>query len=184
MQIKCLILSSIVIIDCFQRVILEAMLPDDKVYRTIETNSVRACQDYCAAEGDRCQSFSIGISQGGNGTCQLAKTPATESGDRRPKGTIYDPSFDIYNRKKNCFPVNNNAIPTDGKMYCFFIQQYLVIKMCYYFFHQAQQSQLRKYFHNRASLSNPQPPSLPALLAVPILPTTYNQYPTLSLRHL
>lgn len=91
------------------------MLPSDKVYRTIETNSVRACQDSCASEGDRCQSFSIGISGAGNGTCQLAMDPANESGDRRPKGTIYDPSFDIYNRKKNCFPVNDNVIPTGGK---------------------------------------------------------------------
>lgn len=101
--------------DCFQRVVLEAMLPEDKVYRTTETNSVRACQDQCTGDGDRCQAFAIGISKAGNGTCQLAAEPAIESGERRPKGTVYDPSFDIYNRKKHCFPVNDNVIPTGGK---------------------------------------------------------------------
>lgn len=99
--------------DCFQRVVLEAMFPGDKVYRNIETNSVRMCQDYCASDGDRCQAFAIGISTAGNGTCQLSAESATESGERRPKGTIYDPSFDIYNRKKHCLPMGHeNAIPS------------------------------------------------------------------------
>lgn len=97
------------------------MMPQDKVFRTIETNSVRACQDYCASERDRCQAFAIGISSMGNGTCQLSMELANENGGRRPKGTIYEPSFDIYNRKQNCFPVEENAIPTGGIYSLFFI---------------------------------------------------------------
>lgn len=176
---------SFFVADCFQRVVIEAMLPDDQVYRTVETNSVRQCQDYCSAEGDRCQAFSIGISQTGNGTCQLAKTPAPEGG-RRPKGTIYDPSFDIYNRKKNCFPVNDNVIPTVGKDSLLFYSRFptlifwiehaktfLFSLLCQ---ERPEPQPLTKHLRSKASQSVPQQPWWRAPLAARMTPTAYNRY--------
>lgn len=96
------------------------MLPGDKVYRTIETNSLKICEEQCANERETCQAFAIGISAIGNGTCQLSMEAANDSGDRRPKGTVYDPSFDIYNRKQNCIPVDDNLIPSGGNLFAHF----------------------------------------------------------------
>ena len=89
-------------LDCFERLALEAMIPFDRVFRTIDTNSVRECERLCAAEGDKCQSFSLGIGKAnGNGTCQLSSIRVEKSG-RRPIGTLYDPDFDLYQRQLNC----------------------------------------------------------------------------------
>lgn len=46
--------------------------------------------------------FLLGKSVKGNGTCQLSSSKIDLSTGRRPAGTIYDPDFDIYQRKENC----------------------------------------------------------------------------------
>lgn len=84
------------------RIYAEAMMPSERVFRTSDTNSVRICQELCAAEGLRCQSFSFGVSARGNGTCQLSGERVSENAGRRPRGTLYDPDFNLYQRKANC----------------------------------------------------------------------------------
>lgn len=91
-----------IIPDCFTRIYAEAMIPPERTFRTSDTNSIHVCQDLCAAEGVRCQSFSLGISPLGNGTCQLSAERISENAGRRPRGTIYDPDFNLYQRKENC----------------------------------------------------------------------------------
>lgn len=65
------------------------------------------------AEGKRCQSFALGISSvgSGNGTCQLSSERIYDSASRRPRNTIYDPDFDLYQRKENCGISDNNEMP-------------------------------------------------------------------------
>lgn len=64
-------------------------------------------------EGKRCQSFSLGISAlgGGNGTCQLSSERVFENAGRRPRNTIYDPDYNLYQRKENCGIRDNNEMP-------------------------------------------------------------------------
>ncbi len=52
------------------------------------------------------------ISSRGNGTCQLS-SKVVDSANNRPKGTIFDPDFDLYARKTtNCFvDPNTNKVP-------------------------------------------------------------------------
>lgn len=83
------------------------MLPPDRTFRTSDTNSVAVCEELCTAEGARCQSFSLGISRRGNGTCQLSEHRVAENAGRRPRGTIYDPNFSLYQRKLNCLVDDN-----------------------------------------------------------------------------
>lgn len=113
------------------------MIPPERTFRTSDTNSVRVCQELCANEGDRCQSFSLGISALGNGTCQLSAERISENAGRRPRGTLYDPDFNLYQRKVNCGDDNDSTRPTselfvnvfDHKifnfsiMFCVFSQQ-------------------------------------------------------------
>uniref|UniRef100_A0A1I8QFB9 Apple domain-containing protein n=1 Tax=Stomoxys calcitrans TaxID=35570 RepID=A0A1I8QFB9_STOCA len=91
--------------DCFERIALEAMMPFEKTFRTEDTNSLRSCKEKCLAEGDKCQSISFGVHRRGNGTCQLSKEKYSTSGGR-PNGVIFDPDFDLYSRKTNCFDLD------------------------------------------------------------------------------
>lgn len=96
------------------------MIPPNRAFRTSETNSVSACRGQCIEEGKRCQSFALGISpqSGGNGTCQLSSERVFEGAGRRPRNTIYDPNFDLYQRKENCGINDNNDMPPriEGKI--------------------------------------------------------------------
>ncbi|XP_061512208.1 uncharacterized protein LOC1279963 [Anopheles gambiae] len=87
--------------DCFERIALGAMLPFEKTFRNSDTNSLKICETLCLNDKE-CQTFAFGISGRGNGTCQLSANTidATKS---RPVGTIFDPDFDLYARKYNCF---------------------------------------------------------------------------------
>lgn len=78
------------------------MIPFERTFRVVETNVIRECENFCRAEADRCQSFALGISPKGNGTCQLSGVRVDASSGRRPPGTVYDPDFDIYQRQLNC----------------------------------------------------------------------------------
>lgn len=89
-------------IDCFERVAIEAMIPFERTFRSTDTNQITICEKLCIGEGDKCQTYSIGISVNGNGTCQLSSSRIDRSTGRRPAGTVYDPAFDIYQRKENC----------------------------------------------------------------------------------
>lgn len=101
------------IAECFTRIYKEAMISPDRVFRSSETNSLQVCREQCMEEGIRCQSFALGInlSSGGNGTCQLSKERAFEIAGRRPRNTIYDPNFNLYQRKENCGTDDNNGKP-------------------------------------------------------------------------
>ncbi|XP_073813437.1 uncharacterized protein isoform X2 [Musca autumnalis] len=102
--------------DCFERIALEAMMPFEKTFRTEDTNSLRSCKEKCLQEGDKCQSISFGVHRRGNGTCQLSKEKYGTSGGR-PNGVIFDPDFDLYARKTNCFDLddpNENLAETNG----------------------------------------------------------------------
>ncbi|XP_061399331.1 uncharacterized protein LOC133335046 [Musca vetustissima] len=106
----------IFIADCFERIALEAMMPFEKTFRTEDTNSLRSCKEKCLQEGDKCQSISFGVHRRGNGTCQLSKEKFGGSGGR-PNGVIFDPDFDLYARKTNCFDLddpNENLAETSG----------------------------------------------------------------------
>lgn len=47
----------------------------------------------------------------GNGTCQLSSEQyGNASGGGRPGGIIFDPDFDLYARKTNCFDLSDNSI--------------------------------------------------------------------------
>lgn len=89
------------------------MIPPNRVFRTSETNSLRTCKEQCIEEGKRCQSFALGISAagGGNGTCQLSKERVYEAAGRRPRNTVYDPDYNLYQRKENCGIQDNNEMP-------------------------------------------------------------------------
>lgn len=106
-------LSFSVAVECFTRIYEEAMLPRDRAFRTSETSSLQVCREQCMEEGKRCQSFALGIStqSGGNGTCQLSSDRIFENGGRRPRNTVYDPNFNLYQRKENCGINNNNDMP-------------------------------------------------------------------------
>lgn len=98
--------------ECFTRIYKEAMIPPDRVFRTSETSSLRVCKEQCIEEGMRCQSFSLGISAiGGNGTCQLSHERVFEHAGRRPRNTIYDPDFNLYQRIENCGMQANDDMP-------------------------------------------------------------------------
>lgn len=93
------------------------MIPPNRVFRTSETNSLRVCREQCIEEGKRCQSFALGISirGGGNGTCQLSKERVFENAGRRPRNTVYDPDFNLYQRKENCGVSDNTAMPSKNE---------------------------------------------------------------------
>ncbi|XP_037050767.1 uncharacterized protein LOC119084803 [Bradysia coprophila] len=97
--------------DCFERIVLEAMIPFDRTFRTTDTNKKQICEKLCIAEGDKCQTYSLGISVKGNGTCQLSSNKIDLSTGRRPSGTLYDPDFDIYQRKENCGNYDTTSSP-------------------------------------------------------------------------
>lgn len=97
--------------DCFERLVLEATIPFERTFRTTDTNSVRVCENLCIAEGDKCQSFALGIHSKGNGTCQLSSIRIDQLSGRRPIGTVYDPDFDIYQRQLNCGISTSNLLP-------------------------------------------------------------------------
>ncbi|XP_065081067.1 uncharacterized protein LOC135703711 [Ochlerotatus camptorhynchus] len=87
--------------DCFERIALGAMLPFEKTFRNSDTNSLKICETLCLNDKE-CQTFSFGISGRGNGTCQLSAN-IIDATNSRPVGTIFDPDFDLYARKYNCF---------------------------------------------------------------------------------
>lgn len=88
--------------ECFT-VYKEAMIPPNRVFRNIETRLFLLCKNQCISEGMKCQSFALGISsENGNGTCQLSSGRVFESTERRPRNTIYDPQFNLYQRNENC----------------------------------------------------------------------------------
>lgn len=97
------------------------MIPPERTFRTSDTNSIGVCQGLCASEGIRCQSFSLGISARGNGTCQLSGDRISENAGRRPRGTIYDPDFNLYQRKVNCGTDDTNDLmrPTGDQPFIF-----------------------------------------------------------------
>ncbi|XP_055917150.1 uncharacterized protein LOC129949610 isoform X2 [Eupeodes corollae] len=102
--------------DCFERIALEAMLPFEKTFRTEDTNSLMACKEMCIRAGDNCQAISFGVHRRGNGTCQLSSEKIDSTGSR-PPGTIFDPDFDLYARKTNCFDLHDNTIPIASDSY-------------------------------------------------------------------
>lgn len=101
------------------------MLPFEKTFRNSDTNSLKICETLCLNDKE-CQTFSFGyerislsflpfinniplkfflyysISGRGNGTCQLSAN-IIDATNSRPVGTIFDPDFDLYARKYNCF---------------------------------------------------------------------------------
>uniref|UniRef100_A0AAG5DRB9 Apple domain-containing protein n=1 Tax=Anopheles atroparvus TaxID=41427 RepID=A0AAG5DRB9_ANOAO len=87
--------------DCFERIALGAMLPFEKTFRNSDTNSLKICETLCLNDKE-CQTFAFGISGRGNGTCQLSAN-TIDNTNSRPVGTIFDPDFDLYSRKYNCF---------------------------------------------------------------------------------
>ncbi|XP_055644671.1 uncharacterized protein LOC129780428 isoform X2 [Toxorhynchites rutilus septentrionalis] len=87
--------------DCFERIALGAMLPFEKTFRNSDTNSLKICETLCLNDKE-CQTFAFGISGRGNGTCQLSAN-VIDATNSRPLGTIFDPDFDLYSRKYNCF---------------------------------------------------------------------------------
>ncbi|XP_030380736.1 uncharacterized protein LOC115628667 [Scaptodrosophila lebanonensis] len=99
--------------DCFERIALEAMLPFEKTFRTEDTNSLKMCKEKCLQAGEKCQAISFGVHRRGNGTCQLSSEQYGTSGGR-PAGVIFDPDFDLYTRKTNCFDLSDNSIPMPG----------------------------------------------------------------------
>lgn len=106
-------------VDCFSRLYREAMIPPNRVFRTSETNSVQTCKGQCIEEGMRCQSFALGISMvSGNGTCQLSSERVFENGGRRPRNTIYDPEFNLYQRIENCYDQNGSQPKPEGSLVC------------------------------------------------------------------
>ncbi|XP_060655829.1 uncharacterized protein LOC132791066 isoform X1 [Drosophila nasuta] len=112
--------------DCFERVALEAMLPFEKTFRTDDTNSLKTCKEKCLQAGEKCQAISFGVHRRGNGTCQLSSEQYGNGGangggggggggdgaqySTRPSGIIFDPDFDLYARKTNCFDLSDNSI--------------------------------------------------------------------------
>lgn len=104
--------------ECFVRIYTEAMIPPERTFRTSDTNSLSVCRELCFVEGIRCQMFSLGISSRGNGTCQLSSDRMSENAGRRPRGTIYDPDFNLYQRKPNCGIREPNSTPqSEGKQW-------------------------------------------------------------------
>lgn len=117
------------------------MLPFEKTFRTEDTNSLKMCKDKCIQAGEKCQSISFGlvtnnlqlisfadclifsifffifhsVHRRGNGTCQLSTESYGTSGGR-PSGIIFDPDFDLYARKTNCFDLSDNTIPMQDGM--------------------------------------------------------------------
>ncbi|XP_058448113.1 uncharacterized protein LOC131428297 isoform X1 [Malaya genurostris] len=87
--------------DCFERIALGAMLPFEKTFRNSDTNSLKICETLCLNDKE-CQTFAFGISGRGNGTCQLSAN-VIDATNSRPVGTVFDPDFDLYARKYNCF---------------------------------------------------------------------------------
>ncbi|KPU75776.1 uncharacterized protein Dana_GF12577, isoform B [Drosophila ananassae] len=96
--------------DCFERIALEAMLPFEKTFRTEDTNSLKMCKEKCLQAGEKCQAISFGVHRRGNGTCQLSSEQYGSGGGGRPGGVIFDPDFDLYTRKTNCFDLSDNSI--------------------------------------------------------------------------
>ncbi|XP_017839409.2 uncharacterized protein LOC108597387 [Drosophila busckii] len=98
--------------DCFERIALEAMLPFEKTFRTEDTNSLKMCKEKCLQAGEKCQAISFGVHRRGNGTCQLSSEQYGNGGGGggRPSGIIFDPDFDLYTRKTNCFDLSDNSI--------------------------------------------------------------------------
>ncbi|XP_039501919.1 uncharacterized protein LOC120458367 isoform X1 [Drosophila santomea] len=96
--------------DCFERIALEAMLPFEKTFRTEDTNSLKMCKEKCLQAGEKCQAISFGVHRRGNGTCQLSSEQYGSGGAGRPGGVIFDPDFDLYTRKTNCFDLSDNSI--------------------------------------------------------------------------
>ncbi|EDW02729.1 GH22146 [Drosophila grimshawi] len=98
--------------DCFERIALEAMLPFEKTFRTEDTNSLKMCKEKCLQAGEKCQAISFGVHRRGNGTCQLSSEQYGNAGGAsgRPGGVIFDPDFDLYARKTNCFDLSDNSI--------------------------------------------------------------------------
>lgn len=100
------------------------MIPPSRAFRTTETNSLNICRGQCIEEGSRCQSFALGINakSGGNGTCQLSSERVFENAGRRPRNTVYDPNFNLYQRKENCGTNDNNDMPSklEGKVMLLF----------------------------------------------------------------
>lgn len=93
------------------------MIPPTRVFRTSETSSIQMCKGQCIEEGMRCQSFALGISTlSGNGTCQLSSERVFENGGRRPRNTIYDPEFNLYQRIENCYGENGAPSKPDGSL--------------------------------------------------------------------
>ncbi|XP_017867200.1 PREDICTED: uncharacterized protein LOC108616491 isoform X2 [Drosophila arizonae] len=95
--------------DCFERIALEAMLPFEKTFRTEDTNSLKMCKEKCLQAGEKCQAISFGVHRRGNGTCQLS-SEQYGGGSGRPAGVIFDPDFDLYARKTNCFDLSDNQL--------------------------------------------------------------------------
>ncbi|XP_055593416.1 uncharacterized protein LOC129744747 isoform X2 [Uranotaenia lowii] len=96
------------------------MLPFEKTFRNSDTNSLKICETLCLNDKE-CQTFSFGISGRGNGTCQLSAN-LIDATNSRPVGTIFDPDFDLYTRKYNCFLDSggpSNAPPRPGGLSSF-----------------------------------------------------------------
>lgn len=112
------------------------MIPPNRTFRTSETNSVRVCKELCISEGARCQSFALGISSngGGNGTCQLSSDRIFENAGRRPRNTIYDPDYNLYQRKENCFVQDNNEMPPKHeRKFPFFFFFFVNLSITYFY---------------------------------------------------
>lgn len=70
------------------------------------------------------RAFNYSVHRRGNGTCQLSKQIFSSSGgdsrnpekaegqvrNKRPMGILFDPDFDLYERKTNCFDFTPNTI--------------------------------------------------------------------------
>lgn len=48
------------VLDCFDRIALEAMLPFEKAFRTEDTNSLKVCKDKCIQAGEKCNLIAFG----------------------------------------------------------------------------------------------------------------------------
>lgn len=52
---------SLYTLDCFERIVIQAMIPFERTFRTTDTNQLQICERLCIAEGDKCQTYSLGI---------------------------------------------------------------------------------------------------------------------------
>ncbi|XP_033609606.1 uncharacterized protein LOC111870214 isoform X2 [Cryptotermes secundus] len=83
--------------DCYERVAIGQRLKSSDVLRSTVSQRVKNCEEECDLDLDKCSSFDFGISQQGNGTCNLSPKIPPRSGT-----LVEDPDYDVYVKKQEC----------------------------------------------------------------------------------